>query len=234
MDREEEISSPMPSKESAELRVANWLQALGCKIYAKERDRVIRGAGRFSVRGINDGKSPDLLVEGVLYSKTRRVGRGYVAIEIRFGYEHQEIVQGFQQVLSHFADYCLGAEYYVEDKAIEVSAIVLATYYSPSGYIYRFEEGLPNNFVPKWPSAPLVFTLSRVMWAMRDQMEQAFRQLVILTGAGRTMVRKAPLRTLPLVGILAKNVREPNRMPYEAELLLSQQDWSWGLAGLKE
>jgi len=93
---------------------------------------------------------------------------------------------------------------------------------------------LPNNFIPNWPASPLVATLSRVMWAMRNRIERTFQELVIVPKAGRLISHQVPFRKQPLVGILAKSVREPNRLPYEAELLLSKQNWSWGIVGIKE
>lgn len=235
MLHEEKIYGVEPTIEDAKLNVGRWLESLGCRIYDEEGSELDTKWGKFSVYGIRRGKSPNLLVKGILYSKSREVGPAYIALTIKVGWEHQEIVQGFKEVLFYFKDYCSGAEYYANGELVPISAIVLATYYSPFGYIYRFEKGLPNNFVPGWPSSPLFFTLSRVMWAIRDQIREEIKQTA-----------KQPLREvdkfvnqpvhkmLPMVGILAKNVREPNTLPYEAELLLSKPDWSWGIVGINE
>jgi len=219
-----------PSEEDAKLRVGKWLEGFGCRIYDEKRSKLKEGWGHFEIQG--EDKSPDLLVEGLLYSKSRVVGQAYIALEIKVGWKHQEIVQGFDQVLSYFVDYCWGAQYLVEDKPIEVFAIVLATYYSPDGYIYRFEKGLPYNFIPAWPASPLVATLSRVMWTIRNRIEKTFQEMIIAPNAEKIVKGAISLRRQPLVGILAKNVRKSNQLPYKAELLLSRPDWSWGITGL--
>lgn len=154
------------------------------------------------------------MIEGDLYAKTERRGRTYIAVVIKIGWEHREISDDLEGILDCFVDYCKGTKYYGEGKTADVFAIVLATYYSPDGYLYRFEENLPTDFVHAWDASPVTFTLSRAMWRMR----------------------KRELKPLPLswqppqVGTLAKNVRPPDsELRYDAELLLSEKPWSWGM-----
>lgn len=233
MPDEEKIYGEELTIEDAKLNVGRWLESLRCKIYDEEGSKLETNWDKFSVYGIRRGKSPNLLVKGILYSKSRKVGPAYIALTIKVGWEHQEIVQGFKDVLSHFKDYCWGAEYYADGELVPISAIVLATYYSPFGYIYRFEKDLPNYFVPGWPSSPLFFTLSRVMWAIRDQIRDEIKQISKQPLPEVDKFVTQPVhKMLPMVGILAKNVRKPNMLPYEAELLLSKADWSWGIVGI--
>lgn len=112
-----------PFEKDAKLEWGNGWKALGAEFMMKSAANSRKVGGISEVQG--EDKSPDLLVEGLLYSKSRVVGRAYIALEIKVGWKHQEIVQGFDQVLSYFVDYCWGAQYLVEDKPIEVFAIVL-------------------------------------------------------------------------------------------------------------
>lgn len=233
----------------AKERIGTWLQKLGCQVFDEKNSKIGSkyGWAKFDIQGVYIGRSPDLLVFGDLYSGTTPKGRGYVAVEVKSGWGHKQIVQGFEQVLGYFMDYCWGAKYLVEGKPVELTAIVLATYYSQDGYIYRFEKDLLEKdpqiaykFMPGWPASPLVASLSRVMWAMRDRIEETFKGITMLPNGDRALAQtakgeKMPLRNRPLVGILAKKLRKSGKLPYEVEMHLSEAKpyYSWGIVGLR-
>ena len=64
----------------------------------------------------------------------------YVAIELKQGYKHRDILDGFDATLEYFSDYIWGANYSIHGESIEINAFVLATLFSRYGYLFK-EEG---------------------------------------------------------------------------------------------
>jgi len=86
-----------PSEKKVKLRIGRWLQDLGCRIYDEKGSKLDSSWDTFNVQGVHEGKSPDLLARGILYSQNRRESLAYIALEIKVGWKHKEIVQGFTE-----------------------------------------------------------------------------------------------------------------------------------------
>jgi len=185
--------------------------------------------GIFSVRGVQRGRHPDLLVCGQLSAAGRSIPGCYVAVEVKPGNKHQDILDGFDAVLRYFTDYACGGIYEVGGSAVDISAIVLVTSFGPNGYLFR-EEG---KFDPKrivrgpWDAYPMTFTVARLLWRQRDNIVRRLRELILVPGEVRVGTGRFERfsRPLPEVGVM---VSDPHR-PDDILLMLSSHPYHWHL-----
>lgn len=208
--------------------LAGWLSRTGlCVFY--ERKLGDQPDGRiFSVKGTGRGRRPDLLVYGDMVAGGRCHPGCYVAVEVKPGSRHQDILDGFDAVLSYFTDFALGANYEVGGSSVDVSAIVLMTAFGPRGYLFK-EEG---KFDPKgivkgpWDAYPMAFTVARLLWRQRDNITKRLRDFLLVPGSVGGSGRSSHWRLgqpLPEVGIM---VSDP-RMPGQVLLMLSAHPYHW-------
>ena len=61
-------------------------------------------------------------------------------IELKRGYKHHDILDGFDAVLQYFSDYIWGANYSIYGESVEITAFVLASLCSQYDYLFK-EEG---------------------------------------------------------------------------------------------
>jgi len=99
------------SEAKVKLALGDWLTKLGFQVFDEKENKDRPQWGVFEVGNINRGKRPDLVVHGNL-SAAQTLKKGvYVAIEIKCGYKHHDILDGFDAILDYFSDYLWGAEY---------------------------------------------------------------------------------------------------------------------------
>jgi len=214
---------------SVVLEVSGWLAGAGLAVF-HERD--VRGGvshGTFRVTGVERGRHPDLLVRGGLVAAGRFVPECYVAVEVKPGERHRDILDGFDAVLRYFTDYACGARYEVSGSAVEIAAIVLVTSFGPKGYLFR-EEG---KFDPKgivkgpWDAYPMTFTVARLLWRQRDNIVKRMREMLLVPGVVRTGGQQAARLAgrLPDVGVMVRDPRKPDRVL----LMVSSHPYHWHL-----
>ncbi len=221
------------SEADVKLSIGDWLSQLGFCVFDEKINVQRPKWGLFDVRNIQQGKRPDLLVCGNLSAARSLKRNSYIAIEIKCGYKHKDILDGFDSILDYFADYLWGAEYRIDDKPIEVAAFVFATVFSPSGYLFE-EEG---KFSPKgvvrgpWDAYPMTFTISRLLWRQKDNTLKRFQ---VLSGIPKVEKKlKANLATArhsPEIGTLVCDPKDNSAVL----LMLSANPYHWHLEPLQK
>jgi len=221
--------SDLLSEAEVKLAVGDWLARAGFRVYDERQNRNRPDWGVFEVRSFTPGKRPDLLVCGDLCA-ARTVRQGcHVAVEIKRGYKHTDVLDGFDAVLDYYADYLWGAEYRVEGETIQVAAFVFATFFSQQGYLFE-EEGKfdPRGIVRgPWDSYPMTFTISRLMWRQKDNVLKRFQVLTGIPEAEKRMNGTNGPRPFPDVGVL---VREPAGDGVRLMLSAHPYHWRFGAA----
>ncbi|MFX1535195.1 MAG: hypothetical protein ACFFDI_13305 [Promethearchaeota archaeon] len=214
------------SEYKVKLSVGDWLDKLGFQIF-DEKENIERPKWRkFEVRNISRSKKPDLIVRGNLKAANTLKKGIYIAIEIKRGYKHSDILNGFDAILNYYSDYLWATEYWIDDKQIPIYAFVFATFFSERGYLFS-EEG---KFNPKgivkgpWDAYPMTFTISRLLWRQKDNLVKRFQALSKIPNAEKKL--KITLYTgkdLPEIGVLVQNPKDK----LDVLLMLSKNPYHW-------
>lgn len=213
------------SEAKVKLLVGDWLTELGFTVF-DERPNAERPAwGVFEVRNIDRGEHPDLVVQGDLVAAQTIISGAYVAIEIKRGHKHHDILDGFDAILDYFGDYLWGAQYFINDEPIEITAFVFATRFSCYGYLFEQEKNFEPHVVRgPWDAYPMTFTIARLLWRQRDNLVKRFQQLAGIPKAERKIKGViSPSRQIPETGVLALNPRTKNSVL----LMLSRNPYHW-------
>jgi len=218
------------NEEEVKLSIGDWLTELGFRIFDEKENKLRPQWGLFKVSNINRGKRPDLVVYGNMGAAQRLIKGTYVAIEIKCGYKHHDILDGFDAILDYFSDYLWGAEYKINNKKIQIAAFVFATFFSKDGFIFK-EEGKfdPRNIVRgPWDAYPMTFTISRLLWRQKDNLVKRFK---VLSGIPKVERRLkgifCPERIIPEIGILIRHPTERSCV----RLMLSRHPYHWKFEG---
>ena len=137
--------------------IADWLVPYGWKIYYNRVN--YEGYPTFKSKG--GGGKPDILITKNDYN---------VLIEVKPCVKHHDILDGVDQVLRYAGEYYSGRTRYLTTHEIKINAFVLATKYSPSGFLYSLEAQL--NCLPYIALAeqrgmtekPITHTTTRFLW----------------------------------------------------------------------
>jgi len=215
------------SEAEVKLVIGDWLTNQGLKVFDEKGNAKRPQWNVFEVRGIERGKRPDLLVQGII--TTARISRpAYVAIELKRGYKHHDILDGFDATLEYFSDYMWGANYNIHGEPIEITAFVLATFFSQYGYLFK-EEGKfdPHGIVRgPWDAYPMTFTISRLLWRQKDNLLKRFRSLSGIPKIERKLSKQKKLftaRAIPEIGVL---IQDPTHKG-SVRLMLSENPYHW-------
>jgi hypothetical protein len=150
-----------------------------------------------------------------------------VAVEIKPCFKHHDILDGFDAILEYFTDYLWGAEYLIEEEPVPAGAFVLATHFSPQGYLFR-EEGKFDYRVVKmgpWDAYPITFTIARLLWRQKENLLRRYQHLIGIPKLERRMVGSMPTRSIPDTGIV---VNHPNAAKKgQTLLMLSENSYHW-------
>ena len=222
------VRSPRPEAQIKET-VGRWLERHGVLVHDERPTPAVSGWSHFRVRDVQPGKRPDLLVRGTVEAAGRRQ-QAYVAVEIKPGRKHQDILDGFDAVLDYFADWLWGARYTVDGQEVPLFAIVLATGYSPEGYLFEAEGKFDPQGIVRgpWDAYPMTFTIARLLWRQRDNILKRYQALVGLPRIrGRLAARQIGL-PVPEVGLLVKEPGTDDRLL----LMLSAPPYHWHLVGI--
>jgi len=214
------------SEAEVKLSIGDWLTALGFQVFDERQNKDRPEWGVFKVTNINRAKRPDLVVRGNLRAARTLKQGAYVAIEIKPGYKHHDILDGFDAILDYFSDYLWGAEYWINNKSIQIAAFVFATFFSRQGFLFK-EEGKfnPRNIVGgPWDAYPMTFTISRLLWRQKDNLVKRFQ---ILSGIPKVEAKLKgklhPGRPIPEIGVLVRNPTEEQSVL----LMLSANPYHW-------
>ena len=215
------------------LSIGEWLTRSGLRVFDEKPNRDRPKWGVFQVTGISRGRRPDLVVRGDLQAvQTLRQGV-YVALEIKRGYKHHDILDGFDATLDYFSDYLWGAEYWIDDKPIDISAFVFATLFSERGFLFEGEGKFDPRGIVRgpWDAYPMTFTISRLLWRQKDNL---VKRLQALSGIPRVEKKlKGTLhsaRPTPEIGVIVKN---PANERVRLMLSESPYHWQFGSEGLR-
>jgi len=214
------------SEAEVQLSLGAWVTELGFTV-SDERPNDKRPAwGVFEVRNIDRGKRPDLVIQGDLIAAQTAISAVYVAIEIKRGYKHHDIPDGFDAILDYFGDYLWGTQYLIDDEPIEIAAFVLVTLFSRKGYLFEQEGKFnPRSIVRgPWDAYPMTFTISRLLWRQKDNLVKRFQLLAGIPKAERKIKGIiAPGRQIPKIGVLVLNPRVRSGVL----LMLSRNPYHW-------
>ena len=214
------------SEAEVKLAIGDWLTKQGLKIFDEKKNTKRPHWGVFDVKNIERGKRPDLLVQGIITAA--QISRpACVAIGLKRGYKHQNILDGFDAILEYFADYMWGARYSIDGEPIEITAFVLATLFSQYGYLFE-EEGKfdPHGIVRgPWDAYPMTFTIARLLWRQKDNLLKRFRSLSGIPKIERKLSKQkmSPVRPAPEIGVLIQNPINRNAV----RLMLSKNPYHW-------
>ena len=218
------------SEAEVKLSIGDWLSGLGFRVFDERKNEVRPHWGIFEVKSINRGKRPDLVVRGNLRAAQTLKQGVYVAIEIKRGYKHHDILDGFDAILDYFSDYLWGAEYRIDNKPIEIAAFVFATFFSQQGFLFK-EEGKfnPRGIVRgPWDAYPMTFTISRLLWRQKDNLVKRFQILSGIPKIERKLKGKLHAgRPIPEIGVLIRHPTDKQGVL----LMLSENPYHWRFEG---
>jgi hypothetical protein len=210
------------------LLIGDWLGSQGLEVFDEKLNKDRPAWGTFEVRNIQRSKRPDLLVRGDLAAAQVRRPGANVAVEIKPGYKHRDILDGFDAILDYFADYLWGAEYFIEDRPVEIAAFVFATLFCRDGFLFEQEgkfnpEGIVRG---PWDAYPMTFTISRLLWRQKDNMLKRFQSLSGIPKVDRKLKASiSPARSTPEIGVMVRNPRGH----HDVLLMLSKNPYHWRL-----
>ena len=218
----------MPGREEkSKLIIGDWLQGKGLKVFDERPNKKRPQWGVFQVRNVERGKKPDLLIQGRIRCGTKDKGGSFVAVEIKPCFKHHDILDGFDAVLEYFMDYWWGAEYLVKDTPVPIAAFVLATHFSPYGYLFR-EEGKFDWHIVKmgaWDAYPMTFTVARLLWRQKDNILRRSQHLITMPKIEKQVAGRVSSRSFADVGILVKHPNPAKRG--QTLLMLSENPYHW-------
>lgn len=202
--------------------VGEWLEEFGCKIFDELKRPLKDNWGSFELLP-GDAKTPDLVVKAKVIQggEEKEV---FLAVELKNGNdEHQDVfLEGYDSVIQQYIDYCSGAKYIVNDKEIEISAFLLATQFSPKGYLWHREKETRVYNMGVFTAYPSTFTFGRVLFHQRRKIKECLRTLVELPEVkGNTPKIRA---NFSHIGIL---YAYPPKIEDVISILLSAEGYIW-------
>jgi hypothetical protein len=208
------------------LLIGDWLTELGFGVFDEKENGQRPQWGLFKVGKVNRGKQPDLVVFGNM-SAAHKLKKGiYVAIEIKRGYKHHDILDGFDATLDYFSDYMWGAEYKINSEIIQISAFVFATVFSKDGFLFKEEGKFSPRHIVKgpWDAYPMTFTISRLLWRQKDNLVKRFQTLSGIPKVERKIKGIFYARgPIPDIGVL---VCHPTKRD-DIRMMLSENPYHW-------
>ena len=217
------------SEAEVKLQIGDWLTSLGFQVFDERQNKNRPQWKVFEVEGTK--KRPDLVVRGNLTAANLPPKQGaYVAIEMKCGYKHHDVLDGFDAILEYLSDYLWGANYRIGNERIEIAAFVFATFFSQQGYLFK-EEGKfdPRHIVRgPWDAYPMTFTVARLLWRQKDNLVKRFQILSGIPKVERKLRKNLrPERSIPETGVL---IRKPVG-GQSVLLMLSESPYHWRFEG---
>jgi len=210
--------SERQSEREVKTAIGNWLRRHGCEVYDEEEStKRPRWDGIFQVENVHRKRKPDLVIGCYLTVEGKPVNRrrkDYIALEIKPGYRHKEITEGFGDILQYCADYCWGTTYRIKPRTgrprkISVSVFALATRFSSRGFLYEGEEQFGRKSIKETRSRrkfyPITFSLSRLLGSQRTVILNSIMSLTTIPGvAKRVQKGLVKWKEHPHIGVFTK------------------------------
>lgn len=224
------------SESEVKRRVGDWLKQLGFNVYDESKKRAfsLDWDGAFKVKHVQRGRRPDLVIKCHMYaSEGQHTKNVYIALEIKPGYNHNKVFDGFGQVLNYLNDYCWGARYFIEgesgrSRSIHITAIALATNFSEQGYLFKQES---KKFKPKIIEGerefgPMTFSILKLLGKQRTRILNTLRDLTLIPISQKTFEKSLSKKSRPDVGVLVMNLGKGKPSPV---LMISEPPYYWYL-----
>jgi len=197
-------------------KISQWIEKTDWKIYYNQKN--LDGYPTFTTVG--SGAKPDILTTNKAQT---------ILIEVKHGGTHQDILDGFDQIIRYAGEYYTGRIQYKTNITQRIDAFVLATNYSPSGYLYGNEGDLPflnytalkllENMIEK----PITHTVTRLMWRTWHKGLAAEHYEKIRAGGGSDHI----LPNKPLIGtLLARTTATPQKISDDPWLYLNNNKFA--------
>jgi len=183
--------------------ISDWVVPYGWKVYYNKSN--FEGYPTFKSKG--GGGKPDILI----------TKNGYkILIEVKPGEKHHDILDGVDQIIRYAGEYYSGRTKYLTTHEEKIDAFVLATKYSPYGYLYSLEAQLGT--VPYialcelygMKEKPITHTTTRFLWrqwhkGLAHTYYEGFRR-------GKT-TQELVLPKKPFVGIMVAKIDSKTEQP---------------------
>lgn len=188
--------------------IAEWVKEYGWTAFFNQKN-----TDGYSIFHANTNSKPDLLLQKNGYN---------ILVEVKPGYNHQDILNGVDQIWQYVIEYYSGrAIYTLNESKLNIDAFVFATKFSQSGYLYGKESNINYLESPslielyQMIEKPITHTITRFLWR---QWERGF----VLDLAEKLRQGKAENQVVPpnkpRIGTLLAQVSSINRqiskMPY--------------------
>lgn len=188
--------------------LADWFKEYGWTSYFNQKN-----SDNYPIFHANTNSKADLIIQKNSY---------HISVEVKPGIDHQDILNGTDQVLRYAGEYYSGrAIYTIEEKPVKINAFTFATKYSQSGFLYSSEATLnyldynylklENDMTEK----PITHTITRFLWRSWE------KGLASDHYEGLRQGRAAPtiiLPNKPKVGIIitktSAKTKQCDKMPY--------------------
>lgn len=187
--------------------IANWILPYNWNVYYNQKN-----ADGYPTFSANTNSRPDMLITKNNYS---------VLMEVKLGDEHQDLLNGFDQLLKYIGEYYSGRVTYKTNMTRKINAFVLATKHSRDGYLYSNESktgyvDYTGYLVEKYDMTerPITHTLTRLLWRQWEK-GLAFEHYSRLRRGESKEIYSLPKK--PLIGVLVAKIltnRQIDPRPY--------------------
>ena len=146
----------MSEKIQIQRDLAEWVTKYGWKVYYNQKN-----SDGYPTFHANTNAKPDLLLSMHDYN---------ILVEVKIGQKHQDILNGFDQIIKYTGEYYTGRVQYANPNPIRINAFTFATKYSQKGYLYADESKL--NYmeheylaeIQDMTEKPITHTVTRLLW----------------------------------------------------------------------
>lgn len=175
--------------------IAQWLKPYGWKVSFNQKNE-----DNYEIFNANTNSKPDLLIQKNGYN---------ILIETKNGEDHQDLLDGLDQTIKYAGEYYSGRSQYKKLIKIRINAFILATKFSPFGYLYSKESEMgyvPYTYLTEtynMTERPITHTLTRFLWRSWTKGLAAEHYEELRRGEASKQVEPPPK---PYVGILCAKI----------------------------
>lgn len=187
--------------------LAAWVTLYGWKVYYNQKN-----TDGYPIFSANTNSRPDIMITKNNYS---------ILVEIKSGNDHQDLLNGFDQILKYVGEYYSGRVIYKTNITKKIDAFVLATKYSHDGYLYSNESKVGyidyTGYLAQQENMterPATHTFVRMLWRQWEK-GLAFEHYSKLRQGISKVVYSLPKK--PYVGVLISKTfmnRQIEPQPY--------------------
>ncbi|MFH2110395.1 MAG: hypothetical protein ABIJ47_03930 [Candidatus Bathyarchaeota archaeon] len=187
--------------------IATWILPHRWNVYYNQRN-----ADGYPTFTADTNSRPDMMITKKNYS---------ILIEVKPCSEHQDLLNGYDQLLKYAGEYYSGRVTYKTNITRNINAFALATKYSRNGYLYSNEAN--TGFVDyvgylaqhlNMTEKPITFLFTRMLWRQWEK-GYAFEHYSKLRQGESREINRLPKK--PYVGVLTAKIlsnRQIESTPY--------------------